>query len=390
MHLITKLKSKFIFKQDGLFTLKSGETSSYYFNFKELISHPSLLAAIAYELTKLITDRSNVALVAVPQGAVPVTVMMSYMTPLPQMQLRNEKKQYGMQTQIEGLMYDKVIIIEDVITTGSSVFAAIDILKQSSISVVQIIGILDRQAGGVEKLREFGYNVTTLYQLDDFVREQLTSLIPSTCGWGYQLLELSQRKQTKLIVSVDCENALQVMDIVGPHVCAIKLHRDLFEHLHIETLIELKLKHQFLIIEDRKFADIPYIALKQLQFVKKYADMVTVHGMVGSTLCEALGKEMPILIVHKMTVDGHLMDDIYQMRVSDFKCHNLVGFISPNKVKNHLTISTGINLDVNKDQCGQIYKPKSDADLFIVGRGIYEANNVLQSTLRYKSALNKI
>ncbi|HSW76437.1 MAG TPA: orotate phosphoribosyltransferase [Candidatus Saccharimonadales bacterium] len=384
MHLIEKLKEKQII-QYGQFTLKSGHKSQYYFNFKSLISYPELQSSVCYELCRFITDK-NAVLIGVPLGGIIVASHMSYITRQPMCMIRNCEKSYGLQNQIEGHFTSNanVILLEDVITTGQSVLNAIDVLKKHNLNVIQIICILDRGEGGVIRLNQLGYKVVTLYSVDDFLRPSvLTSLIPMTSSLGYQLLDIAKQKQTRLIASLDCDDVYNIIDIVGPHVCAIKLHGDIYNQLDIDYLIQLKIKHNFLIIEDAKMADITSICLLKLRKIKQYADIVTVHGLCGSSLPTTLGKEIGVLLIHQMTVSNHLIDTVYQNRVADMTFDGLVGFISPHKVKNYLTITTGISLDQTSDTFDQTYQTKSDADLFIVGRGIYEGD-VLANVLRYK------
>lgn len=79
---------------------------------------------------------------------------------------------------------------------------------------------------------------------------------------GKALLECMDRKQTNLSVSVDVTNKqdlLDVCDAVGPNVCLVKTHIDIVEDFDmdlVEKLTALSKKHDFLIFEDRKFADI--------------------------------------------------------------------------------------------------------------------------------------
>lgn len=76
------------------------------------------------------------------------------------------------------------------------------------------------------------------------------------------LLKCIDRKQTNLCVSVDVTNKqdlLDVCDAVGPNVCLVKTHIDIVEDFDmdlVDKLTELSIKHDFLIFEDRKFADI--------------------------------------------------------------------------------------------------------------------------------------
>lgn len=79
---------------------------------------------------------------------------------------------------------------------------------------------------------------------------------------GKTVLDVIKRKHSNLCVSVDFtikHNLLQLVDAVGPHVCMIKTHIDIiadFDDDLVDSLVKLSKKHDFLIFEDRKFADI--------------------------------------------------------------------------------------------------------------------------------------
>jgi orotidine-5'-phosphate decarboxylase len=65
-----------------------------------------------------------------------------------------------------------------------------------------------------------------------------------------------------------------------------------------------------------------------------------------------------------------------------------VGFISQEKIPDYLTLTPGIHLSVKTDNKGQTYKnfDQVDSDIYIVGRGIYESNNILKTIIQYKMA----
>ena len=176
------------------------------------------------------------------------------------------------------------------------------------------------------------------------------------------------------------------MEIVGPHVCAIKVHGDIYDKIDVDKINELKHKYNFLVIEDRKFSDIAYICLKQLKICQRYADIVTVHGICGELMVQELGKHIGILLVHSMSVQNNLIDYTYMNKVLDMKCDNLVGFVSQQKIPNYLTFTPGINTVYGTDHQGQSYRTISncDADIFIIGRGIYEGN-ALENVIMYKT-----
>lgn len=385
--MIKTLKEYGIVKY-GDFTLKSGAHSNIYFNMKEIIQHPTLMTDICYALSKFITNKKDVAIVGVPMGAIPFASLISHITSLPMMLVRTEKKEYGMQNQVEGT-YNNTTIIEDVITSASSVMNIITILKENNIHVSQIISILDREAGGTTLLRSMGYQVDCLFKLSDFYTTPAT-LPLHTNDMIDRLLHIKKEKHSKLIASLDCDNLYEVMEMVGPYVCAIKIHGDIFECLDVERINNLKDKYHFLVIEDRKFSDIPYICLKQLKLVKRYADIVTVHGVCGESLVQTLGKEIAVIIVANMSLKDNLIDRVYTNKVLDFKCDNLVGYVSQYKINNYLTFTPGIHLDIMSDDLNQQYhSPTNESDFYIIGRGLYDGN-ITENIKKYIHYINNI
>lgn len=381
MHLINSLKTHNIIKT-GDFTLKSGQKSNVYFDFKSIMSFPNLMTDIAYELSKLIID--DTALCGVPLGGVLYANLISHIKSRPMILLREQRKSYGMCNQIEGDCNGNVILIEDVITTGQSVIDTINLLRTCNITVKQIVCILDRETGGINRLTDMGYTVNSLYKMTDI----LNCIEPTdtiTCDISDKLLKIIRTKKSNLIASLDCDSIYDIMEIIGDHVCAIKIHGDIYEDINVAKINMLKNKHNFMVIEDRKFSDIPYICLKQLNIIKKYADIVTVHGLCGELVVQEIGKHIGVLIVHSMSVKDNLIDRLYMNKVLDMRCDNLVGYVSQQKIANYLTFMPGINIKCAGDNLGQCYRDMKncEGDIFIVGRGIYDGN-VLENTIKYK------
>jgi uridine monophosphate synthetase len=214
---------------------------------------------------------------------------------------------------------------------------------------------------------------------------------------GLELLEIVKLKKSNLIVAldvVDPEQLLAAVLAVAPHVCAIKLHLDMIEftadlplQLFCNKLACIKAEYRFLLIEDRKFADIGSVMALQVRRLPSCIDIVTAHGITGSLSIAELDRSgKGLMLIHQLSSIGNLIDDKYSKQILNMlpEHKNIVGIISQTSVPNYLTISPGINLDLQKDNAGQQYKTTTDADLFIVGRGIYHAPNITAAALKYK------
>ena len=97
----------------------------------------------------------------------------SYMEkqPIPAFIIRKEPKGHGSRAWIEGNLPEgaRVVVAEDVITTGGSTLKAIDRLKAHGCEILTVIALVDRQEGGREKIEASGYSVEALFTVDDFL-----------------------------------------------------------------------------------------------------------------------------------------------------------------------------------------------------------------------------
>ncbi|MFA4700405.1 orotate phosphoribosyltransferase [Pyrococcus kukulkanii] len=145
----------------GRFILTSGKESNYYIDIKKLITNPRALKIIA----RLIAKKANELglqydKVAGPElGAVPIATALALETEKPLLIVRKKKKEYGTGKQIEGEVRpgDKVLLVEDVTTTGGSVLRAAKILKENGAEVVGIFVVVDREEGAKENINKEGY-----------------------------------------------------------------------------------------------------------------------------------------------------------------------------------------------------------------------------------------
>ena len=169
--LIEYLKRNEIVKY-GDFTLKSGIKSNYYFDLRTLLDTPKIITHICTHLYKLIIapGNSKIKLCGVPYGALSYSNFISCIYDIPQIMIRKERKAYGCKNLIEGHVNknEKIVLIEDVVTSGSSVLELIEKLKEENIEVHQIIVIVDRSKNNMENVKSQGHNIISLFKEEDF------------------------------------------------------------------------------------------------------------------------------------------------------------------------------------------------------------------------------
>ncbi len=150
----------------GDFTLASGAKSSYYIDIKKASTNPEVLRLIAKlmarELEKLEYGPDRIA--GVVLGSVPLAAALALETGIPYVMIRKEKKDHGTGSLIEGEIArgDRVVVIEDVITTAGSSITAIKVLREAGASVTDVISVIDRQGGGRENLKAEGVALRSL------------------------------------------------------------------------------------------------------------------------------------------------------------------------------------------------------------------------------------
>lgn len=136
----------------GDFTLTSGAKSKYYVDIKRASSDPAILARITEGFIGLGIEADKVA--GVELGAVPLIVAYSLKKGIPFIIIRKGDREHGTKKRIEGEVVpgEKVLLLEDVVTSGGSVIKAVDELESVGARVIRIVSVVDREEGGTDKV----------------------------------------------------------------------------------------------------------------------------------------------------------------------------------------------------------------------------------------------
>lgn len=158
----------------GDFKLSSGARSNYYIDGKKTTLDPEGLSLIAEIILDMVKDDKIDAIGGPTLGADSIVGAVTSLSfcknrPIKGFIVRKEPKAHGTGNKIEGPLEkgSRVVIVEDVVTTGSSIIKAIDAVKELGCNVVRIISIVDREQGARQRFEEMGLLYTPLFTLTD-------------------------------------------------------------------------------------------------------------------------------------------------------------------------------------------------------------------------------
>ncbi|PIS42955.1 MAG: orotidine-5'-phosphate decarboxylase [Candidatus Kerfeldbacteria bacterium CG08_land_8_20_14_0_20_40_16] len=238
-----------------------------------------------------------------------------------------------------------------------------------------------------------------------------------------RLLKLIGEKETNLCLAVDepeAELVLALADKVGPEICVLKTHIDIIEEFKPSLIRELKSlaeKHQFLIFEDRKFADIGNTVKMQYEKgvykIVEWSDLTNAHVIPGPGIIEGLqevakekGLERGLILLAQMSSKDNLATDDYTkaaVKMAEEYSDFVVGFIGNGGQVEELKklsdladpkfsiMTPGVKLGGGKDTLKQQYTTPADvikagSDIIIVGRGIYGEDDPQEAAKEYRQA----
>ncbi|RLF33441.1 MAG: orotate phosphoribosyltransferase [Thermoplasmata archaeon] len=157
--------------QFGRFILTSGAVSSYYIDIKKASTNPGVLREIAKAMAE--HTKGYDLLAGMELGAVPLVVALSLLTDIPYVIVRKEKREHGTGKQIEGddVKGKKVLVVEDVTTSGGSVVKTIEVLRRNQAVVDKVLAVVDRESGAMEKLQRVNVVFSPLLTISDILKK---------------------------------------------------------------------------------------------------------------------------------------------------------------------------------------------------------------------------
>jgi orotate phosphoribosyltransferase len=157
----------------GDYVLHSGKKSPYYVDLRQSISNPIAMDWIGNSLARMVINeigKSKVdKIMGVPTAGVPFATIVSQKLAIPMLYYRKERKEHGVRKKIEGDMErnDRIVMIDDLITTGQSVIDAAEAARDQGGIVSELVVLLDREQGGRDYIRNRSIEPHVLFEISE-------------------------------------------------------------------------------------------------------------------------------------------------------------------------------------------------------------------------------
>ena len=165
----------------GNFTLASGKNSSYYVDLRLIPSYPHQFRKMIKNLQNLIVEKTGLddfdCLASVPTGGLVVTSALAIEIVKPLIYVRSKPKEHGTAKSIEGKISAgmKVVMVDDVVTTGTSVLNGINQLKEAGLLISDLYVIINRLEGADKALSDIGvqtHQLTDILEITDILFQE--------------------------------------------------------------------------------------------------------------------------------------------------------------------------------------------------------------------------
>lgn len=235
-----------------------------------------------------------------------------------------------------------------------------------------------------------------------------------------KLFRIMEEKKSNLCASLDItttDELLSILDKIGPHICLVKTHIDIVSDFTYDKTIlrlqQLAKKHNFMIFEDRKFADIGNTVKNQYKSgvfrIASWADITNAHGVTGAGIVSGLKQAAQettdeprgLLMLAELSSKGSLATGKYTEQTVEIAKTDkdfVIGFIAQRSMGGKeegfdwIIMTPGVGLDDKGDALGQQYRTVDEvistgSDIIIVGRGLYgQGRDPVEQSKRYQQA----
>ena len=149
---------------EGEFLLRSGVVSNVYFDKYLFEADPAMLRDITLHLKDAIPEGIDL-LAGLEMGGIPIATMLAQHSGIPALFVRKEAKEYGTCKIAEGgdIEGKKLLIVEDVVTSGGAILDGVAELRKRGAIVEDVVCVINREASGVDNLKEAGLNLHALF-----------------------------------------------------------------------------------------------------------------------------------------------------------------------------------------------------------------------------------
>lgn len=169
-------EKSFKYSPEPIFKLVSGRTSQFYVNCKPTVMHPRGMFLTGYLMFAAMADLHPAGVGGLTFGADPIAMATAFVSglkesPIAAFSIRKTKKDHGIAKWIEGDLAagDRVVIIDDVATTGGSTIQAVERAREEGLEVVRVVVLVDRQEGGLENIRRHVTDVRAIVTRDELM-----------------------------------------------------------------------------------------------------------------------------------------------------------------------------------------------------------------------------
>ena len=169
-------EKSFMYSEEPIYRLVSGRQSHYYVNCKPTTLHPKGMFLVGHMVFDCVKEVDVRGIGGLTFGADPVamaTAFASYLKrrPLKAFSIRKTQKDHGIVKWLEGDMQpgEKVVIVEDVVTTGGSTISAVERARAEGLEVVKVVVLVDREEGGMEAVNAHVDSVEAIVTIGDLM-----------------------------------------------------------------------------------------------------------------------------------------------------------------------------------------------------------------------------